>query len=87
MNGSPVLKLIKLREVIADPFSDLGLPTQQDRVAKLAAVGIEIDEIAERLDISPVTVYSHLRQIRVKTGMGKADLTRRVFERIEEVLE
>jgi DNA-binding CsgD family transcriptional regulator len=62
------------------------LTVRQAQVAKLAAMGATTEEIAADLGIPANTVGSHMRDVKRKTGMGKFELTRWVFDQLREIL-
>ena len=76
----------KLRQLLEFPFAGRGLTERQQEIARLAAIGHTTDEIAAKLKLSRAGAGSHMRDIKTKTGMGKAALTKDLFKRIEKVL-
>ena len=74
-------KLDYVREVLADPAGALphidGQPplTKNERHAvSLAVRGYFVKDIARLMKTSTNTAGSYLKRVRVKTGIGKADL-------------
>jgi DNA-binding CsgD family transcriptional regulator len=48
-----------------------GLTSRQHQVARLAADGLTVEEIANELHIKPPTVRSHLDCVRMKLGVRR----------------
>jgi DNA-binding NarL/FixJ family response regulator len=52
----------------AQPYKTLGLTPQERRVAEMICAGLKTDKIAESLNISIHTLYTHRKHILEKTG-------------------
>lgn len=69
---------IKLRREASDT---------EHRVVRLAARAYTNEEIAQELKIDASLVAYYLRSIKERYGITKAEITKRMLERIEAVLE
>jgi len=86
--SSPILKVIRAKEILADPFRNQKELTPREReIAQLAARGWSITEIGQELEIVPHTVAVFLNRIRLKIGVNRHGLTRQMIERLEEALK
>jgi len=83
----PNWRLDKLRTLLEYPFAGRGLTERQQELARLAAFGFTIEEIAAEIEITSGGAGSHMRDIKKKIGLGKSGLTRDLVERIEDVLK
>jgi len=85
---TPILKVIRAKEILADPFAgESALSEREKQVARLAARGNTAQEIAAELDIVPSTVFSYLKMIKRATGLSPRQLRQRMIERLEEALK
>lgn len=80
-------KIDKLRQLLEFPFAGRGLSEHMQEVARLAAFGYRTAEIADKLGMPRNTAASWLREVKKKTGLGMAGLTRDLIKAIEEVLK
>ena len=80
-------RIDKLRQLLKYPFAGRGLTERQQELARLAAFGFTIEEIAAKIEITSGGAGSHMRDIKKKIGLGKSGLTRNLIERIKEVLK
>jgi LuxR family maltose regulon positive regulatory protein len=76
--GRQAVSLEKRRD--ARPF---GLTAKEGETARLARDGLSNAEIAERLEISPNTVKTHLASIYRKSGARSRSTLRKIFETSE----
>ena len=85
---TPILKVIRAREILDNPFRDEKELTEREReIALYAARGWTLTEISQELEIVPHTVAVFLNRIRLKLGVNRHGLTRQMIERLEEALQ
>ena len=77
----------QIRQLMEFPFAGRGLSEYMQEVARLAAFGYKTREIAVELGMPLNTAASWLREVKDKTGLGTAGLTRDLIKAIEEVLK
>lgn len=87
MKGGNKWKVGELLKIMETPFEGRGLTEHQAPIARLAAFGYTTEEIAEELGLKKNSVGSHLRNVKVKTGLGTKQLMRDLVRQIQEVLK
>jgi DNA-binding CsgD family transcriptional regulator len=79
-------KLKAVRQLLAEPFAGYDLTPRERAVVRLAAKGMQPDEIAGRLGKSKVTVYHQLTSAAGKMNMAPGELPARLIREIERAL-
>ena len=83
----PLEKLVKIVEILSNPFSDMSQLTEREKeAAKLAAYGFKLREIGKEMGISVSTAGDYISKIKKKTKLSKGELTRTLISMMVEVL-
>jgi DNA-binding NarL/FixJ family response regulator len=75
------------KEILDNPFAEIVEDERDQKIAGLAAKGWKAYEIAEELGMNQNYVGRRLNIIKVNTGMGKAELTKRMVAMLEEAIK
>ena len=89
---SDAARVSEVRALLRSPFfpgsgiDGVRLTARQAEVARIVALGATAEKAAAELGIPKNTVVSHLRDVKKRTGMGRFELTRWVFDQLEAAL-
>jgi len=85
---APVLKVVRAKEILADPFKDHETLTDREReIARLTARGLSVKKVAAELGIAPSTVSALLGRVSLRLGLDRGGMTQKMIERLEEALK
>ena len=85
---APVLKVIRAKEILADPFDDDSTLTDREReIARLTARGLSVKKVAAELGIAPSTVSALLGRVSLRLGLDRGGMSQKLIERFEEALK
>ena len=80
-------KVSNIRKLLADPFAGHGLTQKQAEAARLVALGLGWEEIAEKIGISTQALGARLQVACKKMKVENSkQLTKELFKRLAAIL-